>query len=239
MFKKSYLTSLLLIAMLILAACGTSEQDEGTTKDNLSDQDTTEKFENTEKEIVEDDGVEEEDGEQKTDAGTVKEEDEKSNTEQDKEDNNVNNNEADEEEAQPNAERVASDEQDFSIEILPAYTLTSEEPGRDSLFLTEDGNIFMRIETAPFDQESYDYFNENTVSLLESIKADGADIADANVLPRNVNNALGYTVTTNESVVTGFVFEKDGLIVRLTIFDTLDEKHFNNFLQMGETITNK
>lgn len=236
MFKKSYLLSILLIAILILGACGTpSEEDSspGTTPDEekqTEEQENNDNEGNTAEEETE--STTEEDDEEATDQDNTEENDTTIDSDENEEKTN---------ELQTNAEQVDSDVQDYSIQILPAYTLTSEEPGKDSLFLTEDGNIFMRIETMPFDQESYDFFKENTLTLLEGIKADGKTVADSTALPtgENINDSVGYTVETNENMLTGLVFEKDGLLVRLTIFDTLAEEHFKNFLQMGETITNK
>src|SRR4051794_23927823 len=50
---------------------------------------------------------------------------------------------------------TASDAQDFSIAVLPQYTLTSEEPGKDSLFSNADGSHFMRIETRVKEEGTY------------------------------------------------------------------------------------
>ncbi len=253
MFKKSYLMSVLLIAMLILGACGTSTQKSGSTSNKSNGQDTTEDVEQNEEENSDDEDELEEDEEvieDETDnQGTEEDNDNQGTEEDDESEENGTNSEDDQNEAetdqfQENAKQVDSDAQDYAIHILPAYTLTSEEPGRDSLYLTEDGNTFMRIETNPFNQDDYDYFKENTVSLLESTKADGetvSEITEENSLPQgeNVKNAVGYTVKANDSILTGIVFEKDGLLVRLTIFDTPTQEHYSNFLKMGETITNK
>lgn len=245
MFKKTYLTSILLIAMLILGACGNSTQEDNPTGTNPNEQESTEDLENDEntENDVEEDNAEEIEADIEEDEETTDQNNTEKNTEtEDNEDSTEDNENAEDTgDFQAKAERVDSDAQDFSIQILPAYTLTSEEPGRDSLFLTDDGNIFMRIETTPFDQETYDYFKENTVSLLESTKADGETVTETTTLPQSedIKNSIGYTVPTNESVLTGIVFEKDDLLVRLTIFDTLEEEHYNDFIQMGETIMNK
>ena len=50
-----------------------------------------------------------------------------------------------------------SDAQQFAMEVLPGYTLTSEEPGRDSLYADENPAAFMRIETQPAEDGTYDY----------------------------------------------------------------------------------
>lgn len=232
--------SLLLVVILILGACGTSSDDGQTTGSNSNEPDV----ENNEDEngLIEDD--EENDSEEDTeDEIEDSEENEESEESDEPSSEGTSETEEDHNDFQESAQQVDSDAQDFSIQILPEYTLTSEEPGRDSLYLTEDGNIFMRIETAPFAQEDYDYFKENTVTTLETTRADGEEVAEVeqDKLPQadGVKNAVGYSVKANESELTGIVFEKDGLLVRLTMFDTLDNEHYHNFLQMGQTITNK
>lgn len=238
MFKKSYLTGALLTLLLILAACSSTDdnQNDDKEKDN-SGQEVNEEIENDDEGNIEDDkdnhdsenGTEEEDENTNEGADSV---DPEQNA--DKESDNL----------LANAQQVDSDAQDFTMQILPMYSLTSEEPGRDSLYLTEDGNIFMRIETLPNDAESYDFFKENIVSLLEAVSADGnapTELTDEDKLPQgeNIENAIGYTVDTAEGVTSGIVFERNNLLVRLTIFDDANNNHFNNFLKMGETITSK
>lgn len=228
---------MLLIAMLILAACGTSGEENGKTGTTPNKQ---EPLENLDEGEVEGDADKEDNAEDEDlaeDANNEQESDDE--TDLSGEDNTTAEQKSDD--FQTNAKQVDSDAQDFTMHILPEYTLTSEEPGKDSLYVTDDGNIFMRIETMPFDQETYDYFKENTLSLLESIKADGETVVEANPLPygENIKDTVGYTVKANENMLTGYVFERDGLLVHLTIFDTLDGEHFNDFLQMGETITSK
>lgn len=237
MLKKSYFMSLLLVAILILGACGTSSDDGKTTGNSSGSNEPDVENNEDENGLIEDDEDDdsEEDIEDEIEDSEESDEPSSEGTTETEEDSN---------DFEENAQQVDSDAQDFSIQILPEYTLTSEEPGRDSLYLTEDGNIFMRIETAPFAQEDYDYFKENIVTTLETTRADGEEVAEVteqDKLPQadGVKNAVGYSVKANESELTGIVFEKDGLLVRLTMFDTLDNEHYNNFLQMGQTITNK
>lgn len=239
MFKKSYLISISLIAMLVLAACGsTTDKETGENdEDNNTGQEVNEEIENNEEDLPEDDESNSED-ENGTEAGA--EEDDAAVGNEDSEETN----DEESDNFSANAKQVDSDEQDFSMQILPEYSLTSEEPGRDSLYLTEDGNIFMRIETIPADDEAYDYYNENIVALLEAISVDGnapTEITDESKLPQGegIEKAVAYTVDTPEGIATGVVFERDGLAVRLTMFDTAENSHFNNFLKMGETITSK
>ncbi|AOV08416.1 hypothetical protein [Sporosarcina ureilytica] len=237
MIKKPYLLSTLLIAMLILAACGkTTSDDNGTDVENDTGQAPNEEVENNE-DNEDNDVIQDEDDS----VGAVDDEEASENEPNVEEDGK--NEEPQSNDFLTNAEQVDSDAQDFSMYILPEYTLTSEEPGRDSLYLTEDGKIFMRIETLPADEETYTYLKENTIATLEASSNENTptELTQENSLPQgdNIENAVGYTVTTEEGIVTGIVFERDGLLVRLTIFDTQEANYFSDFLKMGETVVKK
>ncbi|WP_203246055.1 hypothetical protein [Sporosarcina beigongshangi] len=134
---------------------------------------------------------------------------------------------------------TASDEQNYTISVLPDYTLTSEEPGKDSLFFDADGSQFMRIETMVNEQGTYDHLVENMKAILEAANEEGTptELTDSAAIPTGdrIENA---TVFANGSV-TGIVFERGSMIVRLTIFDSPNKEHFQNFLHMGETIESK
>ncbi len=138
---------------------------------------------------------------------------------------------------------VPSDEQEYKISVLPEYSLESEEPGRDSLSLNEDGSIFMRIESAPKSDSSYDTLHENMKEVLAA-SANGAspkEITDTNALPtgEGIQNAKSFSVEDETGVITGILFERNDMIVRLTIYDNADQTHFEKFLRMGETIQMK
>lgn len=141
------------------------------------------------------------------------------------------------------AVRTESDAQDYSISVLPGYSLTSEEPGRDSLMVDEDSAVFMRIETMTASDVSSEEFMKNTKELV-SASTDGQtvnEITDPAKLPagEGIQDAVAYSAKTDSVTVTSTVFERDGQMVRLTIYDSPDEKHFKNFLRMGETIQKK
>lgn len=237
MFKKPYLISMLLIAMLVLAACGsTPNENDGNNNGNQNSSTPDTEVDGAENNDIEDNDVDEYANAEEDEGNT---EDHEQNVEQDADGQEDSNDETANEETDLKA--VDSDAQNYSMSIFPEYTLTSEEPGRDSLYLTEDGSIFMRIETTPLDQETYDFFKENTVDLLTAVNADEEKPAELNELPQgqDIKNAVGYTTNTAEGITSGIVFEKNDLLVRLTIFDTENGDHFNQFVKMGETIVAK
>lgn len=237
MKKNTFFTALILILTLILGACGQSATNDngnnnsnadGQIEENDSQENDADKNDAENNDVSEEDANEEETEDQGTDGAEDSEEDE----------SNQDDNASDE--SGQAMDRTNSDEQNYSIALLPNYTLTSEEPGKDSLYLTEDGTVFMRIETEQSNAETYDYFKDNLVSLLEATSENGAQPTEltAAELPtgEQLENAVGYQVNTVEGVTTGYVFNSGELTVRLTVFDTLDQTYLPDFIQMGQTI---
>ncbi len=138
------------------------------------------------------------------------------------------------------AKVTESDEQSYAISVLPDYLLTSEEPGKDSLMSTADESVFMRIETMPKEEGTYDYVLENMGSVLEASSDGGTpvEITDDASIPagEGIENAKVLSVHADTATVTGIIFERGDMIVRLTIYDSTKETHFESFLRMGETI---
>lgn len=134
-----------------------------------------------------------------------------------------------------------SDEQEFSIYLLPDFTLTSEEPGRDIVYSEADEAIFMRIETTIDEEGAYDFFKENVIATLEASSngEEPVELTDSALLPSSdgIENVKGYAVDAETGKVTGIVFKRDNLIVKLTIFDSPQSNKTSKFLQMGETVT--
>lgn len=239
--KKRWLSIYAIMAMiLVLAACSDGNNTDNSNEDNNSTTDPVEIEENDNNDDINLEEDEESSDEDSTTDGTS--------TEENAEDNKTDETPKDDEELVEGtddflneAEQVESDEQDYSIYLLPNYTLTSEEPGRDSLFSDEDGTIFMRIETMTAEDGTYDYLHENMLTILAASGNEATEpvkLEDEVSLPsgESIENAVAYTVNSETGPVTGMIFEREGMIVRLTIFDSPDAQHFNNFLSMGETI---
>lgn len=140
------------------------------------------------------------------------------------------------------AVETASDEQDYSMMVLPGYKLTSEEPGRDTLYFEEDSETFMRIETMPKDEESYT-FEELYTNMEELLTAssDGetpTEITEEADLPQadGITSVKGATVESTEGYFTGYVMEHEDKLVRVTVYAKEDNEHMKEFKQMAATI---
>ncbi|ARF15172.1 hypothetical protein [Sporosarcina ureae] len=146
------------------------------------------------------------------------------------------------EDVMKDAVETTSDEQDYSMMVLPGYTLTSEEPGRDSLYLEEDSEMFMRIETMPKDEESYtfDELYENMGELLTA-SSDGEtpiEITDETDLPQadDIKSVKGAVVDSTEGYFTGYVIEREDKLIRVTIYAKENNEHMEEFKDMAATI---
>ncbi|MEI4769726.1 hypothetical protein WAX74_08700 [Psychrobacillus sp. FJAT-51614] len=136
-----------------------------------------------------------------------------------------------------------SESQNYSITVVEGFELTGEEPNKDLLFNKENDLQSMRIET--FNKEEVN-LEEATNNLMETVKASNEEgtleeITDENQLPASetIQQAKGFQMDTPDGKVTGYTFETEGLIVKLTIFDTADTPALETFRQMAQTIKSK
>lgn len=138
--------------------------------------------------------------------------------------------------AETEGELATSDEQQYKLYVLPGFQLTPEEPGKDALLWEEDSAVFMRIET--FNKEDIE-FAQAEAAMKEALAASNpdAEITEA-AAPQGAKflNSIAYEIPTPEGKVTGVVYEKEKLIVRLTVFDTTEVNATADFIDMGSTI---
>ena len=136
-----------------------------------------------------------------------------------------------------------SDSQNYSITVMKGFELTGEEPNKDLLFNQNNDSQSMRIETFSADEVKIEEIQENLVVTLQASNesATVTDIKDKNLIPTNdfIENTSSHQIDTPEGKVSGYVFEREGLIVKLTVFDTADSPALETFVQMAETIKAK
>ncbi|WP_432359714.1 hypothetical protein [Sporosarcina sp. UB5] len=199
------------VAAILLTACGTdnAEQQDGTNEEQIVDETNGSSTGGASTDSESASGADSDNGEQSTGDATE-------------------------------AVLTESDEQAFAMEVLPGFTLTSEEPGRDVLYANDEPRAFMRIETQPTEDGTYEYLLENVQDVLKAASNGEAPEQLMNVFTeasqKGIEKAKAFKVNTETGPVTGVVFEKNGMVVRLTLFDNLDEKYKDDFLNMGQTI---
>ncbi|WP_404323797.1 hypothetical protein LG298_07990 [Cytobacillus firmus] len=126
-----------------------------------------------------------------------------------------------------------SDNQNYSMYVLPEYELTAEEPNKDVLYLSENDQIFMRIELLPNDAD-WDMIEENTKAQLEAV----SENVQTSKAPSDdfYKNASVMKAEGNGEKVSAYLMKNDNLSLKLTIFNKEDADHEDAFLQMAKTI---
>jgi len=138
-----------------------------------------------------------------------------------------------------NATESKSVDQGYKMQQLPGFTLSPEEPGKDMLVSNENSEVFMRIETVDASQSSYD---DAKTSMQDHMNAVGAPVALSSeelAAFKDAKSVEGYVVDFDTEKVVGVVFEKDGLITKLTIHDNDELDLTDAMLKMASTISKK
>ncbi|MDQ0879800.1 hypothetical protein [Peribacillus sp. V2I11] len=122
-----------------------------------------------------------------------------------------------------------SDNQPFSLYVLQQFRLSTEEPGKDIVFLTEDDSIYMRVELLKADV-NWDEVEKNVQAQLKSISE---TIRDPSL---DVEGGTGFEVESGDDVITSILLKDEKAPVRLTIFTKKDRDYRDAFLVMAKTL---
>ncbi|MGA4516554.1 chemotaxis protein [Solibacillus silvestris] len=143
---------------------------------------------------------------------------------------------------QPFEEKVVtskSDEMNYTIQHLENYTLTSEEPGVDSLLNNADETTSMQIEVVKKEVVTFDQLKESakeTISAIAPENTKDLDLASTLTERKEILNIVGYEALLEDEKVVKVVIERENLFVTLTIYDNVQADLTDAFLQMGLTI---
>lgn len=126
-----------------------------------------------------------------------------------------------------------SDNQNYSMFVLPDYELTAEEPNKDIVFLSEDDEISMRIELLP-DDADWDSAINTAKSQLAVVNNEVKTIE----LPDDefFTNGTAFEASSDTDVVKAYLIKNDELSLKLTLFLKSTEDHTDPFLKMAQTI---
>ena len=220
MTKWSAMFSGIAIATLLLTGCGTASDDE--VKENPSTnetQDTTAQTEEPNTTEATNTTENQENAATTEDTNTTEEATEATTQEQTSEKANEKTltYKFNEESKQETAVLKTSDNQPYSVFVLPQFELSAEEPGKDVILFSENDSIFMRIELLPADVD-WTATEENVKAQLGSISE---NITDPGL---TIENGSSYEVTTNNEVVTAVLIKDEKAPVRLTMFTTKDAR---------------
>ncbi|WP_409368130.1 hypothetical protein [Lysinibacillus sp. 38-6] len=137
------------------------------------------------------------------------------------------------------ASESKSKEQGYKFQQLPGFKLTQEEPGKDMLVSNADDEVFMRIETTTTSETSYDAVKTSMQDYMNAVGSPVALSPEELSAFKDIKNIEGYVVDFDTEKVIGVVFEKDGLISKLTIHDNDEQDLTAAMLAMAATISKK
>ncbi|RUL51846.1 hypothetical protein [Lysinibacillus antri] len=128
----------------------------------------------------------------------------------------------------------------YTIQAIPGFSLTAEEPGRDVLFLEKDDAIFMRIEPMSVNDTTFENIVTNTEETMKAISEqyEAFDLTPY-VKAGQYKNSTAYMANLGEEEVIMVVLEKDEFIYRLSIYDKTSHDLSDAMMKMGLTITAK
>ncbi|MBY0120906.1 hypothetical protein H0173_02945 [Bacillus sp. S/N-304-OC-R1] len=128
----------------------------------------------------------------------------------------------------------SSDNQPYSLYVLPEYDLTAEEPNKDILFLKENDHIFMRVELLSSDVD-WAMMEENTKAQLQAVD----ETVNSIEVPSGddfFKDSIAMESTNGEDIVTSYLIKNPKQPLKLTFFTNKDMDCRDAFLQMGKTI---
>ncbi|MGE6368567.1 hypothetical protein ACQKDB_05510 [Planococcus kocurii] len=232
MKKNLFLFSSALMIAMLLAACGTAATvEEDTEPVEAPAEDTTASEDESVEESTEDNTASDDESVEESTEDTTTNDD--GSVEESTEDTTTSDDESVEEAA---GTLIQSDEQNYKLHVLDGYELTAEEPNKDSLYVSDNSAVFMRIET--FSSEDIDFASatESMKQTLKAVNPDTEAVEASNFDGANFKQSAAFEVPSTEGSVTGIVYENDKLIVRLTIFDDNTVNATEDFISMGKTI---
>lgn len=229
MQKFVKLFSFITILLLLLSACGTTENPSESNNGSDSSGQV-----NQVEEQKEDDGISEETDEPKE----IEEADDQKQSDSDEERTDSKSEQSIEytvngETHEEIANLKSSDNQNYSMFVLPEYELTAEEPNKDIVFLSDDGEISMRIELLPTDAD-WDSAINTAKSQLAVVNSEVKSIEAPN--DEFFKDVTAFEASSDQDVVKAYLIKNDSLSLKLTLFMKSDQDHTDPFLKMAKTI---
>lgn len=244
MKKTSFLTLSLLLSML-LAACGTNDELNDTSKlsesEKVEGSNVTNNSTNQQASDENEDAVETEKEDSNTDSNTANN-NESSNSNATQGQNQSENNfkisySLYNQSYDLNYDLVESDNQPFSIPVTEHFELTAEEPGKDMLVFKDNEEIMMRIEQYDLTSISVPDLQQNSIDLINSIASQEQQSEyDLPAEFTSFANVKSYVATINDEKIIIVLFSKDQFMYRLTIFDHASINATNAFLTIASKI---
>lgn len=120
----------------------------------------------------------------------------------------------------------------YDIDVPEGYALSEEEPGKDIVHSEANSESFVRIESEPFSEETFNYYDTNGKETLSFSGVEGAEVEEIDS-PVQADRAKAYRVKADTGYVSVYVFQKGDKVVRTTVFDDGEQSNasaFNNII---------
>lgn len=127
----------------------------------------------------------------------------------------------------------SSENQHYTMYVLPEFELTAEEPNKDVLYLGTNEQIFMRIEILPSDVD-WKVLEESTKAQLEAVNEDVQTLE----VPSDefFKDSIIMETSIDNDIVTAYLIKNEKQPLKFTIFSQKDLNYKDPFIQMGKTI---
>ncbi|MGM9923263.1 MAG: hypothetical protein ACI35R_03295 [Bacillus sp. (in: firmicutes)] len=133
------------------------------------------------------------------------------------------------------AKLMESDNQQYSMYVLPGYELTGEEPRKDVLYLKDSDHISMRIELLS-ENPDWATYEANIPTELQDTNQTVTNPTEPEL---QVPGASIYEASNGQDRVTIYLVKNVEQPMKLTIFTTEKEDYRSAFVEMAKTITSK
>ncbi len=236
MLKKSNFFILIGILILLLTACGTSNNQEIPAENDKNTEQTSDTNDQPDALEIEEQQDETKEG-NNSEASPVPNE---QTTNKEKAESKTRTSEQpisytlNGESKKETAQLTKSDNQNFSIYVLPRFELTAEEPYKDLLFASENDSNSMRIEILPADTD-VESLKANTMAQLQVVNETVQTIDPPN--DEMLQDAIIMEASNNNGeVVTAYLINQKESIIKLTLFTKEQTDYRDSFIQMAKTI---
>ncbi len=227
MQKKLFSMIALLLTAVLFVGCNTSDKSEESDAEQNEPANTASEQKPTESGTVDEEQETPTTDESKTNAEAKPQQETEINYVQKGEDKSA------------TATESKSVDQGYKVQQLPGFTLSQEEPGKDMLVSNENDEVFMRIETTTASETSYDAVKTSMQDYMNAVGDTAALSTEELAAFKDVKNIESYVVDFDTDKVIGVVFEKDGLISKITIHDNDEQDLTAAMLAMAATISKK
>lgn len=125
----------------------------------------------------------------------------------------------------------------YTIKVIPGFTLTPEEPGKEMLYFDEDDSISMRIEAMTTNDTAFEDLVAGTEETMTAVSSEYEQYDISTIIENaNLENAAAYIANFGTEEVISVVFEKEDKLVRLTVYDNEEADLSEAMIKMGLTI---